>query len=169
LSSSDAGNFGEHFLRVPRYQYHTKTNAMEDITKKYTNGEITVVWKPKLCIHSAICFKGLPAVFDPRRRPWIKPEAAGTDVIMEQVRQCPSGALSYFTNEKEGHETMEIQAETKVEAIPNGPLLVYGNVLITDSKGQAFKKNKVTAFCRCGQSGNKPFCDGSHVKADFRD
>lgn len=142
---------------------------MEDVTKKYSNEEITVVWKPKLCIHSAICFKGLPAVFDPKKRPWVTIKGANSDAIVNQVNQCPSGALSYFENNKEDAATMQIDAETKMEAMPNGPLLVYGNVTIKDAKGNEFKKNKVTAFCRCGQSKNKPFCDGSHVKTGFQD
>ena len=64
------------------------------ITKTYSNGEITVVWKPDICVHSAICFHGLPEVFDPRRRPWVDVQAASTTSIVEQVKRCPSGALS---------------------------------------------------------------------------
>jgi len=72
---------------------------MKEITKKYTNGEVTIVWKPSVCIHSAICFKGLGEVFDPRKRPWITPEHSTTEKIIEQVKKCPSGALTYFLNE----------------------------------------------------------------------
>jgi len=71
---------------------------MKEITKKYTNGEVTIVWKPDTCIHSAICFKGLSEVFDPRKRPWITPENSSTEKIIEQVKKCPSGALTYFLN-----------------------------------------------------------------------
>ena len=74
---------------------------MEDITREYSNGEVTIVWKPGLCIHSGICFKGLPGVFDPRRRPWIIPTNANTQQIIEQVKLCPSGALSFFINNEE--------------------------------------------------------------------
>jgi len=70
----------------------------KNITKKYTNGEVTVIWKPSLCIHSARCFLGLPSVFKPMERPWIKPEGATTDEIVEQVKKCPSGALSFVFN-----------------------------------------------------------------------
>lgn len=70
-----------------------------DITKKYSNGEITVVWKSGLCIHSKKCWTGLPEVFNPKEKPWIKPDAAGTDAIIAQVNICPSGALSYFRND----------------------------------------------------------------------
>jgi uncharacterized Fe-S cluster protein YjdI len=71
---------------------------MRSVTKKYTNGEVTIVWKNSLCIHSVICFKGLPAVFDPRRQPWIVPEGATTEQIIAQVKKCPSGALSFYLN-----------------------------------------------------------------------
>lgn len=71
-------------------------------THYYTNGEITVAWKPGLCIHSGICFKGLAEVFDPRRRPWIIMSHAETERIIAQVKQCPSAALTIV--EKESNE-----------------------------------------------------------------
>lgn len=139
---------------------------MKDITKKYTNGEVTIVWKPTMCIHSAICFKGLGEVFDPQKRPWITPEGSTTEKIIGQVKKCPSGALSYYLNRDNG-ETVEVEAETIVEPTPNGPLMVYGNVVVKDKEGVLTKKSNATAFCRCGASNNKPFCDGSHRKIGF--
>jgi uncharacterized Fe-S cluster protein YjdI len=141
----------------------------KDITKHYTNGEVTIVWKPATCIHSTICWRqatGLPEVFNPRERPWIKPEGASTERIIEQVQKCPSGALSFFRNDEE-KSIAEIAVDTKVEAMPNGPLLVYGNLTVKRSDGSEENKGKVTAFCRCGKSGNKPYCDGSHIAAGF--
>jgi putative redox protein len=67
---------------------------------KYSNDKITVVWKPDICQHSTHCWKELIQVFDPRERPWIKIEGATTERIIEQVKKCPSGALSYFVNEE---------------------------------------------------------------------
>lgn len=67
-------------------------------THKYTNGEVTVVWKPAVCQHSKICWKNLVEVFDPTKRPWINMEGATTERIIEQVKQCPSRALSFFMN-----------------------------------------------------------------------
>jgi uncharacterized Fe-S cluster protein YjdI len=69
-------------------------------TLKYTNGEVTVIWKPKTCIHSTLCWKGLIEVFNPREKPWINMDGASTEKIIEQVKKCPSGALSYFINSK---------------------------------------------------------------------
>ena len=69
--------------------------------KKYSNGEITVRWQPHVCQHSAICFRGLPQVFDPRKRPWVNIAGATSDEIVVQVAQCPSGALSIIRKESE--------------------------------------------------------------------
>jgi uncharacterized Fe-S cluster protein YjdI len=62
--------------------------------KRYSNGETTVVWKPGLCVHSGICARGLPGVFDPKRRPWVDLQQSDTATIETQVARCPSGALS---------------------------------------------------------------------------
>lgn len=140
---------------------------MKDITKKYSNGEVTVVWKPSDCIHSGICFRGLGDVFDPRKRPWVTIEGSTSDKIIAQVQKCPSGALSYYLNRDMDEPSMKSEAETIVETMTNGPLLIYGNISVKDTYGNITKKNKVTAFCRCGGSANKPYCDGSHKKNGF--
>jgi uncharacterized Fe-S cluster protein YjdI len=67
---------------------------VKQITKRYAKGDVTVVWQPHLCIHSGICARGLPLVFNPRRRPWVDVTAAGSAEIVAQVKRCPSGALS---------------------------------------------------------------------------
>lgn len=69
--------------------------SMDEATLRYTNGEITVLWKPNRCIHSGICVRGLPLVFDPRRKPWVDIQAATSEEICNQVDKCPSGALSW--------------------------------------------------------------------------
>ena len=77
---------------------------MEENIKKYSNGDITIVWKPNVCAHSTICWKGVEGlldVFNPREKPWIKPDGASTERIIEQINKCPSGALSFFHNKDE--------------------------------------------------------------------
>jgi uncharacterized Fe-S cluster protein YjdI len=97
---------------------------MKDITKKYTNGEVTVVWKPSECIHSGICFRGLGDVFNPRNRPWVTIDGSTSDKIIAQVQKCPSGALSYYLNRDADEPSVKVEAETIVETMINGPLLV---------------------------------------------
>ncbi|MNJ86126.1 Iron-binding zinc finger CDGSH type [compost metagenome] len=141
---------------------------MSEIIKEYSNGEVTVIWKPETCIHSTICWKkatGLPNVFQPATKPWIKMEGGTTEEIIAQVNKCPSGALSYRSEKEE-----PVQVLTHVvETMPNGPLLVYGSLTVKHSGHEELKESKVTAFCRCGASSNKPYCDGTHVKINFSD
>lgn len=136
-----------------------------EIIKKYNKEDFTVIWKPKLCIHSAICIQELPEVYDPKAKPWITPENASITALKAQISKCPSGALSYtMENQK---EEKEMAMETKVEMRKNGPLLVHGNLEVTDTDGKTEKKERITAFCRCGASSNKPYCDGSHNDISF--
>lgn len=62
--------------------------------KEYSNGEITIVWQPSICIHSGVCVKTLPNVYHPKEKPWITIENATTEALINQVALCPSGALS---------------------------------------------------------------------------
>jgi uncharacterized Fe-S cluster protein YjdI len=141
-------------------------------THHYTNGEVTVVWKPGMCIHSTLCWKGLIEVFNPRERPWIKMDGAATERIIEQVRKCPSGALSYFLNAEAKNEPEKVIAESahimKIEVTANGPYLVQSECLIIHSDGREETKTGTVALCRCGASANKPYCDGSHTRTGFK-
>ncbi|HEY8403853.1 MAG TPA: (4Fe-4S)-binding protein [Flavobacteriales bacterium] len=64
------------------------------MTKHYKKEDITVVWKPELCIHSGICARGLASVFKPKEKPWVQTEGASKEEIVRQVLKCPSKALS---------------------------------------------------------------------------
>lgn len=151
-------------------------------THKYSNKDITVVWKPDTCIHSTLCWKGLIEVFNPRERPWIKMDKADTEKIIAQVSKCPSGALSYYWNEGPGEEAPDAQEAEKnkiqgsspvtkpvikIEVTANGPYLLNTECVIIHSDGREEIKPGQVALCRCGGSGTKPFCDGSHKKRGF--
>ena len=63
--------------------------------KTYPGKDVDVSFDPDVCIHSGNCVRGLPAVFDAKRRPWIEPDAATADDVVAQVKRCPSGALQF--------------------------------------------------------------------------
>jgi uncharacterized Fe-S cluster protein YjdI len=137
-----------------------------NITKKYSNGEISVVWKPNLCIHSEICVKTLPEVYKPKEKPWINPENASTAALKKQIAKCPSGALSYVVNGQEENESTS--TSTRADVLEDGPLLIHGNLTVKGIDGEEVEKSSTTAFCRCGMSNNKPYCDGTHAKEGFK-
>lgn len=69
-------------------------------SKEYSNGEITIVWKPELCQHSGVCVRTLPEVYKPKEKPWITIENASSAELKDQVKKCPSGALSFYVNDQ---------------------------------------------------------------------
>jgi uncharacterized Fe-S cluster protein YjdI len=73
---------------------------MADNTKEYSNGDVTIIWQAEKCQHSEKCWRGLPGVFNYKERPWIKPVGGTTEEIVEQVKKCPSGALTYRMTSK---------------------------------------------------------------------
>lgn len=70
------------------------------IRKEYKNKEITIIWQPTLCTHSTKCFRSLPKAFDPRRKPWIIADSEPSEKLIETIKNCPSGALSFVYNEE---------------------------------------------------------------------
>ena len=143
---------------------------MENIVKEYTNGEVTIVWKPALCTHASFCWKELPEVFNPKARPWVDPMGATTERIVKQIGRCPSGALSYYMNNQKKQE-METKDNTKksmeVQVHKNGPLFVAGNLTVVREGKENENHPEGAAFCRCGKSKNQPYCDGSHMQHPF--
>jgi uncharacterized Fe-S cluster protein YjdI len=140
---------------------------MSDKTHTYTNGEVTIVWKASLCTHSRKCWTGLPEVFKPGERPWIHPDGATTERILAQVKQCPSGALSFQLDNAPEEVGAPQPPGATVEVTPDGPLIVRGTVEVRHADGRVERKERQCALCRCGASANKPFCDGSHRRTGF--
>jgi len=142
--------------------------VVKEKTKEYSNGEITIVWKPNTCTHSENCWRGLAEVFNPKSHPWIDAQGADTEAIKNQVSKCPSGALSfYMNNQKSNVMKEESNIVVEMQIAPNGPIIVSGKVILKDAEGNTEEHAKC-ALCRCGASENKPFCDGSHKKIDFQ-
>jgi uncharacterized Fe-S cluster protein YjdI len=171
-------------------------DGMSDERKEYRNGDLVVVWQPARCSHSARCIRGLPGVFDNRRRPWIDLAGASPAEIVAQVGRCPSGALSLGgaataaavdESEARGGEAPPpgtaspppappsaapsaagpSEGATEVKVAAAGPLLLTGPLRITLPDGATVERAGRTALCRCGASANKPFCDGSHGRVGF--
>jgi len=136
--------------------------------KTYSNQDITVIWKPDVCIHSTKCWKSSLAIFNPKRRPWIDMSAGTTEEIIKIVDNCPSGALSYERSNKMSEQKVQpSQSQTIVQVSKGGPYLVKGKFVLVGTGGKEETKEGSVALCRCGGSNNKPFCDGTHRKIGF--
>lgn len=146
---------------------------MDRTDKKYTNGEITVFWQPKKCIHATTCYRELIDVFNPRKRPWVNMDGASTDEIIRVVKLCPTQALSFEYNKdidtgnnaESRTENKEIDAEARI--MEDGPLILKGNFALYDTDGNPLRHLKLTSLCRCGASNELPYCDGTHRKIGY--
>lgn len=138
---------------------------MPDRIHTYDGEALTVRYDVTRCIHSGECVRALKLVFDPKRSPWINPSAAAPDEIAQAVQRCPSGALS--CERRDGGAAERAPARNVVWVIPSGPLHVRGTLRLTTPAGD--QRELRVLLCRCGNSANKPFCDGAHSRTSFRD
>jgi CDGSH-type Zn-finger protein/uncharacterized Fe-S cluster protein YjdI len=135
--------------------------------KHYEGDGIQVTYDADRCIHAAECVRGLPRVFAPDRRPWIDAGAAGAEEIAAVVARCPTGALSC---QRPGGGTLEPAADkNRLRVVPHGPIYASGDLVLLDAERREIGRESRAAFCRCGASNNKPYCDGTHSEAGFED
>jgi CDGSH-type Zn-finger protein len=134
--------------------------------KAYAGKLITILDNRALCSHAAFCTDELKSVFRHHDRPWIDPDGAAVEEIIATIKKCPSGALSYAID---GIEALPPQRPPLVTVTDNGPYAVTGGIELMGAEfGEGASMEHYT-LCRCGESKNKPFCDGSHWDANFRD
>jgi len=142
-------------------------NNGNDNVRHYSDDAIEITYDPHRCIHAAECTRGLPAVFDTNRRPWIMPSEANAGEIARVIARCPSGALHFKRRDGGSDETPELP--TTIVPTAGGPLYVRGLVQLRSADDNAVFEDVRMALCRCGQSRNKPFCDNSHLYVGFDD
>jgi uncharacterized Fe-S cluster protein YjdI len=134
--------------------------------KEYKGAGIVVRYDPALCIKAGECGRGLPQVFRAGQKPWADPDAASVDEVVEVVLRCPASALTY--ERLDGGPNEEPDDEVTIEVQKGGPYHVRGKVRVTDHRGNVITELNRVALCRCGQSKNKPFCDGTHNSIIFK-
>ncbi len=144
-------------------------------SRSYSNDEVTVFWRPELCIHSANCLIGLPGVFDSSERPWVNIRGASSKEIMKTVDTCPSRALLYLKNanfalRKARKKSKKPPKFARIQILKDGPAIISGNFILRDpSRKKIHLETEKAAICRCGASNKKPLCDGTHLRIGFKD
>lgn len=129
---------------------------------EYKGHDLTVLNDGPRCIHSRYCVLNLPGVFVPNiEGPWIRPDAASAEATIAVVTKCPSGALRY--RPEGGRPAEGAPGVNTIRVWEDGPLAVHAEL---DVGGDTASLR--ATLCRCGKSKNKPYCDHSHVEAQFR-
>ena len=141
------------------------SDGRKDKRNNYVGKEITVHDNRGVCAHIGNCTANLSSVFNSKAKPWIDANGAEAKTIIETVRSCPSGALSYSIDDVEGYE----ERDPTITVSKDGPYYVTGGVELEDEPRGEGASLEHYALCRCGGSKNKPFCDGTHWYIDFKD
>ena len=123
--------------------------------RAYAAPGVTVFYDRVRCLHFAECVRGLPQVFDVKKRPWIQPDNASAEEVAEVVRRCPSGALHYRLEEGPPEEP---ERPTRVEMVTNGPINLRGELSIEVPGGGRMREVRAS-LCRCGLTESEPLCD----------
>lgn len=137
-----------------------------DHRDNYNVGNLTIHDNRGICQHSGYCTDNLSAVFRVAKEPFVDPTGAAADAIVNQVRQCPSGALSHSID---GVEHRDQDRPPTITVSKNGPYRITGGADLEDDTWGEGASREHYALCRCGHSKNKPFCDGSHWYVKFTD
>ncbi|MBG0859357.1 MAG: (4Fe-4S)-binding protein [Bacteroidales bacterium] len=159
--------------------------------REYTNGEITVYWKPVACVHASYCYRELIEVFDPSSRPWVDMKGAPTARIIEVVNMCPTEALTWKWNDEEKNTAIDInqtnhikfrrpellketgknrgEEPVSVKVMIDGPIVIKGSFTLVSKGNTKDIKQGLISICRCGASDQLPFCDGRHRKVGYTD
>jgi CDGSH-type Zn-finger protein/uncharacterized Fe-S cluster protein YjdI len=133
---------------------------------QFPGKDVDVTWDGRLCIHIGECGQASGDLFIGGRQPWCQPDLVEHEHVMDVCERCPSGALTYTM--KTGNKTELADKENTVQIVYNGPYYVRGDLVIEDADDIPGVRYRA-ALCRCGQSKNKPFCDNSHEKIEFKD
>ena len=96
------------------------------------------------------------------------------DEIIQSVRACPSGALSYAVDGVEARNQVDQNRPASIEVSKDGPYRITGALGLVDEHGDDVPRAEGSSrehfsLCRCGHSQNKPFCSGMHWSTQFRD
>lgn len=124
--------------------------------KAYPADGVTIWWDQARCRHFAECVRGLPEVFEKGRRPWVRTDLGEPSEIARVIRRCPTGALHYRID---GEPAEEPVTPTRIRRMPEGPVLVKGDLFLHTRAGDI--RDTRAALCGCGKTEAVPFCDGA--------
>ena len=140
----------------------------------YTGQQVEIFDNRGICAHSGFCTDRLASVFHVGKEPFVTPSGGRLDEIVQAVRACPSGALSYGIDGVEARAQVDQNRPPSVEVSKDGPYRITGSVRLVDERGNDVPRAEGSSrehysLCRCGHSQNKPFCSGMHWHVNFTD
>lgn len=152
---------GSHAFELFDGTETASVDTFEDRAETHEGTGITIRKDGELCQQAHFChyadtnwFELIAETDDTSRR----------SLLVAMIERCPSGALAY---EIEG-QRIEPPLRAEIAAVDDGPLFVSGRISVERSDNECLETRDRVVLCRCGGSGNKPLCDGSHIENGFR-
>lgn len=144
----------------------TRENSAKGPLEYYEGKNITIVYDRFLCMGAGFCGE-LEAVFGTHDAPIYEPDGAPVEAVIETIRKCPSGALTYIVG---GVHYRDFFDKPEIVVEPDGPLHCVGGVDLIDDQvsDELLPMADHYVLCRCGGSKKKPLCDGSHEENGFK-
>jgi CDGSH-type Zn-finger protein len=143
--------------------------SYQEQAQNFGGPALTLSDAQSLCAFARFCDPGgkiwnlVRASSDPKAR----------DLAIREAMYCPSGRLVMHDKKTDKEIEPDLQPSIGVVEDPalgcSGPLWVRGGIPIESQDGATYEKRNRVTLCRCGASGNKPFCDGSHASIKFQD
>ena len=145
-----------------------------DKREEYKGQQIEIFDNRGICAHSGFCTDRLASVFHVGQEPFVTPSGGRLDEIIQGVRACPSGALSYAIDGLEARQQVDQDRAASIEVSKDGPYRITGGIRLVDEDGNDLPRAEGSSrehfsLCRCGHSQNKPFCSGMHWSIQFKD
>lgn len=151
-------------------QYSDVNRCDREELRDFPAAGITVHFNRSICAGASECVKGLPSVFDSTSGDWIHPERAPVQEVVAAVARCPSGALTCTVAGAPAAPTTDaIHGPVTVRIEPDGPYHVCGPVEFAPPRWSHGASRTKFTLCRCGRSGNAPFCDYSHGETGWKE
>jgi CDGSH-type Zn-finger protein len=142
------------------------SDGSTDRREDYVGKDITIHDNRGVCSHAGTCTEGLPSVFREDDEPWIDPNGADASKVIDLIRKCPSGALRYSVKGLDGGDQ---DRQSMITVTKDGPYALTGGVTLEGEQLMKGSSSEHCTLCRCGNSENKPFCDGTHWDVGFKD
>ena len=139
---------------------HAPEAPYAERARRIEAGDYTLLDDTKLCMHAGFCGTEKETVWQMLKG---DPDSDVKGDVIRMVEKCPSGRI---TNVIDGDVVEEALPEA-INVVPGGPLWVTGGLPVSNAAGEMMETRNRVTLCRCGASGNKPLCDGSHSDIDF--
>lgn len=160
---------GTHLTHRWKPALTARAEAMLDNVEISAGERITITDNQQYCVFARFC--------DAEGGTWANAELSSNEqaarMAVRTASLCPSGRLTAWDNETEHPYELHYEPSLGLIEDPSlgvsGGLWVRGGIVVRRTNGRAYEIRNRMVLCRCGQSANKPYCDGSHAALRWRD